>query len=428
VAARLVTALGVGCAAWMPAGAAEVDFRPTLMFGIFHDGNIAVTGDATANGDDVGAVSVELVVDRTTPDDTLSFAYRPTYVAYRKNDGLNYFGQSVRMSYAHAPSRAATYAFDLDASRTERQGVRPTDPADTTTFVPRSLQTHVTIRGHGRHEARRNIVDWELRGTLDDFSQAHQATGTQPTVCTTDAECDDGNACTDDTCAAGLCAFAQNHSCDLQGSTGARALTTWQYAVTENHSVGLGLVFETFWYEVLPTTYNESLGLVGESSFGRFTTMTYAAGVCDTTSSGVSDTNVVGNLHISRAFSEDSTLAAEVRRSASQGSGLGGVSIDQGGYLEYGYSPNRRGVTAAIIAAYWKREPPDQAGTSGTPSTTTISTNATLGWNFNRFLSLNLNHLYSDQSSSSPTTLDTRYSSYGLHLSWAIRGREGTRR
>lgn len=428
VASRASFALVVATMVTVSIRAADVDFRPTLTFGVVHDGNVAVIGSTTDKGDDIASLAFDLAVDRKTPVETLTFSYRPTYSAYRTNDDLNYFGQSASLVYTRTPSRSATYSFELDGSRTERQGVRTSDPSAATTFLPRSMQTHVNVGALGELTGRRNIFNWEVRSSLDDYSQADYSGTAQPSTCVVDADCDDGNGCTVDTCSAGLCTYMQSATCDLQRSTGARVAGSWRYEVNPKNSVGLGLIVDSFWYSTLPSAANESLGLVGESAFGRATSMNYSAGVSNTRSDGVSDQNVVGSVSISNTFSEVSTLKVEIRRAASQGSGLGGVSIDQGGYLAYNYTPHHRGLTGSVVAAYWKRDPPGQTTTTSTPSTTTISTNASLGWNFNRFLSLSVGHSYSDQTSSDPTTLDTHYSVYGFSLTWAIRGREGVNR
>jgi hypothetical protein len=362
--------------------AAEVDFRPALTFGAYYNGNTAVVGDATGSGDGAAAVAADLAVERTTPVSSLVFSYRPSYVAYRNESDLNYFGQSVDFSYARAATRQARYTYDLNAYRTERQGVRPTSPSDPATFVPRSMQTHVGARVHGTHEGRRNLIDWEVRGNLEDYSLS-----------------------------------------TLENSSGLGALVTWRYEVSEKNSVGLGLILNTLLYETLPTVYVESFGVVGAHEFSRSTSMTYAAGVSMTNSDGSSSTNFAADVSISRSITEVSSLSAGVRQAVSRGSGLGGVSLDTGGYVSYSHMAPRRGVTGSVIAGYWRRDPIAVGAAAASASTTTLSAGGSVGWNFNRFLSLNFAYAYSDQSSSDPATLDTRYSSYGLNLLWDIRGR-----
>lgn len=362
--------------------AAELEFRPTLTFGLYHDGNTAVTGDPTAQGDEVAALALDLSLERTTQDGSLVFSYRPSYVAHHKNTELDYFGQSMDLQYSHAGSRSARYTFDLNAYRSERQGIRPTTPSEPTTFVPRNMETLVGLRVHGTHEGRRNILDWEIRAHLDDYSLE-----------------------------------------SLENSTGEGVQGSWRYELSEKSTLGLGLIFDTIQYETLPSSYIESFGLVGTHEFGRATAMTYVFGVSRSSSSGASDTGFAGGLSISRTISEQSSLSAGVQQTASQGSGLGGMSLDRGGYLSYGLQQPRRGLSASVLAGYWWRSPLDVGAASGSASTTSFNTSESLGWSFNRFLTLSVAHAYVDQSSSDQDALDTRYNSYGFNLRWTIRGR-----
>lgn len=362
--------------------AADVNFRPTLTFGAYYDGNTSVVGDASGQGDGTGVVAADLAVERTTQDSSLVFSYRPSYVAYRNESDLNYFGQSADLNYARATSRRARYTFDLNAYRTERQGVRPTSPSDPATFVPRSMQLHVGARAHGTHEGRRNVIEWEVRGHLDDYSLS-----------------------------------------TLENSSGLGGLVGWRYEVSENSSVGLGLNLDALLYATLPNVYVESIGVVGAHEFNRATSMTYAVGVSRTDSEGTNATNFACDVAVSRSVTDVSSLTAGVRQAVSDGSGLGGVTLDTGGYVSYSHDAPRRGLSGSVVAGYWRRDPVAVGAASATASTNTLSAGASIGWNFNRFLALNFAYAFSDQTSSDPATLDTRYSSYGLNLLWAIRGR-----
>lgn len=353
-----------------------------MSFGIFHDGNTQIVGDATGHGDDVAAIAFDLSVLRTTSDSTLTFAYRPVYVAHKENSDNNYFGQSTDLNYVTSPSRSAQYTFDVNAYRTERQGVRATDPSEPATFVPRSVQTHVGGRAHGTHTGRRNIVDWEFRGNYESYSL--------------------------DT---------------LEDSSGAGAMTTWRYQVTENSSVGLGLIFDTLFYATLDNVYVESFGLVGAHAFSAATSMSYAVGASRTETTGSSSTNFAADITIARTITDVSALTAGIRQAVSRGSGLGGVSLDTGGYVAYSHNVPRPGITGSVTAGYWRRDPIEVAGAAATANTETLSASGSLGWNFNRYLSLNLYDSYSYQTSSDPATLDTQYNSVGLNLRWNIRGR-----
>jgi hypothetical protein len=362
--------------------AADVDFRPAMSFGIFHDGNTQIVGDSTGEGDDVAAISADLTVVRTTGDSTLNFAYRPVYVAHKEHTEDNYLGQSVDLNYVTSRSRNAQYTFDINGYRTERQGVRATDPSAPATFVPRSVQTHGGGRVHGTHTGRRNLIDWDLHANYESYSL--------------------------DT---------------LEDSSGAGALTSWRYQITPNSTIGLGLILDTLFYETLQTVYVESFGLVGSHAFSPATSMTYAVGASRTATADASDTNFAADVTIARTITDVSSLTAGIRQSVSRGSGLGGVSLDTGGYVSYTHDVPRPGITGSVTAGYWRRDPIGVDDAAASESTNTFSASGSIGWNFNRYLSLNLYDSYSYQTSSDPATLDTQYNSVGLTLNWNIRGR-----
>lgn len=418
-----VTGLSLAALATVGSRAAEVDFRPVLSFGLFHDGNVAVVGDASGQGDDVAATSADLALSRTTPTSTLTFSYRPSYVAHRTDSNLNYFGQSVDLNFTDSSSRSSQYVFDVSGYRSERQGVRPTSPSDANTFVPRSMQTHFNARVRGTHTGRRNIIDWEVRGETDNYSVTHVTPAPTPPTCTTDAECDDHDPCTTDTCSVGACQHVSNGTCNFQSSYSAGALAAWRYEISEKSSVGLGLNIDGHFYDSLPNVYTESLGLVGGHTFDRATTLTYAAGVSRSSSSGISDTNFAANVTLGRTITEVSSLTAGIRQAFSQGSGLGGVTLDTGGYVSYTHLAPRPGITGSVTAGYWRRDPANLGSASATASTQTLSASASIGWNFNRRLSLNLSDSFSDQTSSDTAALNTSYNTIGFGLRWAIRGR-----
>lgn len=403
--------------------AADVNFRPSLTFGAYYDGNTAVIGNASGQGDGVAALAADLAVDRTTPDSDLSFSYRPSYVAYNNDSDLNYFGQTADLSYTRTASRSAHYTFGLTAYRSERQGVRADSPSAAATFVTRSMQTHVGARVRGSHTGRRNLIDWEITGNIDDYSQTQPPSQPSPPVCVVDQDCDDGNPCTQDTCVAGGCQHQPNGSCVLENSSSLGALAAWRYEVSEKSSIGLGLSFQSLFYASLPTVYVESFGLVGAYTISRSTSMTYTAGVSRSSSEGSSDSSFAGDVAFSRTITEVSSLSAGVRQSVSAGSGLGGVSLDTGGYVSYSHTAPRRGLSGSVLAGYWRRDPVAVGAAAAAASTQTLNAGGSVAWNFNRFLSLGFAYAFSDQTSSDPATLDTTYSSYGLNLLWAIRGR-----
>ena len=426
--ASRATGLSLTALAAVASPAAEVDFRPTLSFGLFHDGNTAVVGSATGQGDDVAAVAADLAVERRTPDTVLEFSYRPAFVAYRNQRSLNYFGQAVDLNYSRSSSRVARYTFDLNIHQTERQGVRETSPSEAVTFVPRSTQTHVGLRAHGAYEGRRNLTDWEARASLEDYSAPRGSETSDPPSCTVAQDCDDQNSCTDDACIAGSCQHQSSPNCALEDSTNVGAAATWRYEISEQSAVGLGLVLDAMLYDTLPSVYVESFGIVGAHTFDRATSIAYAVGVSRASSTASSDTSLAADVSVARTITAVSSLGAGIRQSVSPGSGLGGVSLDTGGWVAYAHTAPRPGLTGSLTAGYWRRDPLAVGTASADASTTTLSAVASLGWNFNRYLTLNIIDSFADQTSSDPATLDTRYNSYGFSLNWDIRGRRESHR
>ncbi|HEX4824857.1 MAG TPA: hypothetical protein VFV19_11130 [Candidatus Polarisedimenticolaceae bacterium] len=394
-----------------------------MSFGLFHEGNVAVIGD-TSSGDDAAAISVALPVERRTPNSQLRFRYEPTYVAYQNNSDLNYLGQQAHLMYGLTPSKTSSYSFDLDAVRTDHQGVRSTDPQTAVTFVPRTTQTNASAVIRGDHTGRRNLIGWEVRASMDRFSAPNAVGHTTAVSCTVSADCDDGDVCTIDSCVNNVCQHGldqSNPACHLQDSTGAGASASWRYALTERSSLGLGLDAQVYTFDGLPTAYVESLGVVGAHTFSRTLSMTYIAGAAFAGSGNESDTEPVGDVTLSRATSETTTLSAGARRWVSQGSGIGGASLDQGAYVNYAYSPLHRGANGGVTAGYWKRDPLSISASANAVSTDTLSANLYFGWNFNQYLSLNANYAYSDQTSSQ-NALNTQFGSYGAYLRWSILG------
>ena len=81
-----------------------------------------------------------------------------------------------------------------------------------------------------------------------------------------------------------------------------------------------------------------------------------------------------------------------------------------------------------MLGGYWQRDEL-QFGSStpatGAGDTESFNLNGTLGWEFNRYISINAAYAYIYQRGRNveSTSLDTNYSSYGLYLRWIFRGR-----
>ena len=392
--ARLVrrvasTALAAASMA-VPTGAADVVFRPSLSFGLFHDGNIDIVG--TSKGDDAGEISLDLVLDRLTPRSKLTFAYRPSYRRYRTATDLDYFANTVVLSYAHQKSRRTKTAASFDASRTETQGIQDYSTDRPVTFVPRTT-TYRVAGGVGGTVgmARRSLVDWGARIQGDSY----QSSGST--------------------------------QYDNSGAIG--VLGGWRFEASQKSTIGLALRVDWFVYEQnsansVPNVVTETFGITGTQVIARTTDMSYGAGASLSASSGSTKTNPWFLITVANKLSERTTINAGAKQAVGTGTGIGGGSLDRGAWLGYARSAQKRGVSASIYGSYWFRQSLELAQ-QGSGEVRTADVTGTVGWTFSRYLALTAAYSYVDQHSPTATvsSSDTSYSSYGVFLRWAMRGR-----
>jgi hypothetical protein len=385
-------------AAVMAAGAAkgaDVDFRPALWFGLFHDGNLHVvsfdpaTQQSTGRtGDDAASLGIDFAVHRTTPTSTLDFSYRPSYVRYRVSTQLDYLANDVTFGYTNEFSKRTTLASRLDLSRTDAQGISRARPDLATNLVPRTTVT----RGHGDvggtvAVARRGLVDWQVRASADRYDPV-------PGV-----------------------AFNDSRAFGARGG--------WRYEKNQRSTIGLAVDVDWFGYDLSPSVVVQTLALAGTNLLGRNTTLNYGAGLSRSASDGASSTDPTFFVSVDRRITDVSTFVAGVRRSVSPGVGVrvgpSGSTLDTGGWAAYTHVVPRRGLTGSVYGAYWSREGLD-FGAGAAPTIKTGIVSGAIGWAFTRFVSLNLSYAWYDQRVAG-TSAPTRYSSYGLYLRWAMRGR-----
>jgi hypothetical protein len=382
--------------AWIvtTARAAEVIFRPVLLFGAYHDGNVLIIGETGETGDDVFTVAADIDLIRSTASSSWTFNYRPVYTMYRQNDELDYFGHSARVAFSKTYSGQSSFYADLVASRTDRQGVRPFRPDDPVNFVERNTETRADLRLGGTFTSgRRSLIDW----------QAGVGT-TQYEVNTLD------------------------DSVTFGGGAG------WRYAFSERDSLGFSLHGDGFLYdEVAPTagepppavdTGATTAHVVGKHNFSEFTVLDYGAGATYTDSDLQSDTSFSADVSITRKATEFTELSAGVRQGVGAGTGSGGATLDRGAWVAYRLLPARRGLEANVLAAFWQRDGEAINGL-GAGSVTAWSSAETVGWAFNRYISTSLIHSFTDQNANAdePDVLDTSHHSYGVYVRWNISGR-----
>ncbi len=393
---RVPASLAVAILACVPAGAAEVDFRPAMTFGVFHDGNIAVVGEGP--GDEFGTLGFDLAVDRKTPQSVFAFSYQPSYTAYRESGDLDFFSNTVVVSFVRTASLDTRFTVEADVSRTQYQGQTSYAADRPTTFVPRTTETGARASVGGTVAAgRRALFDWQARAAHQRFKDLSDNPATPATI----------------------------DPVDFNDSTAFGALARWRHQLSERASLGLGLDVAHFGYETSSGAFVESLGLAGTYLTARTVTLTYAAGVTRAAADGDAITGLSVEGAVTHTVSVRASVSGGVRQSFAPGTGLGGPTQDRGAWVSCSRTAPVRGLSGSLLGAYWQRDGLELGTAQAQGDTTTIGVSGAIGWSFNRYVALNGAGSFVDQSgrNGADPSLDTSYGSYGVYLRWAIRGR-----
>ena len=417
---RLVTVAGIATA-WRatPSRAMEVDFRPSMAFGAAHDGNVRIVDydpttqqSVSKQGDDYARVDLLLGWDWKTRTSTISFTYHPEYVKYRNRSELDFFGNTLLFGYSRQTSPRTKTTVDVDVTRTDTQGVNSVNVGRPNTFVPRTTLTAVYLDSGGAIAVgARAFVDWRARASADRHKEVDNIV------------------------------FQDTSELGVMGG--------WRYALSERSTLGLAVDLDGFDYSpvppgttasTLPSVFVETVGLSGTYAANRQTGLSYTVGASHSTwgttstESGGSTTNGSFSLAIAREIAEVSHLAAGISQGVAPGSGAAGATLDTGAWVGYTRSAPRRGLTASLYGSYWHRAELHLSSQSG-GSTDTGSVSGTIGWVFNRFVSLHGAYSYSTQPHLTITVVEqdgttkqqpidsANYGSYGVFLRWAIGGR-----
>ena len=399
--------------------AAEVDFRPSLSFGVFHNGNLSVTGKG--QGDDAAILALDLKVERRTATSLFSFDYRPAYEAYRKSKDLDYFSNTIALGYSHEGARASKFYVDGYAARTDYQGATQLKPDVATTFVPRTTLTRGDAKIGGNIPAgKRGFVDLEARGYVELYKDL------------------DDNPATE----------IVGDQVDFVDTTAGTASIAWRTEINPRNTIGVTVEGSYFDYEndvlvqlpplgsvvVSPeSVLVETLAIVGTSQPGEYWQLSYLVGGSRAESGDAEISGFSFDLTVEYTAMQESLFSGGARQVFSPGTGVptttpGAVGIstttqDRGVWFSYSHSPTARGLSGAVIGGYWVREVLDFGASSTGAATHSINVAGNIGWKFNRFITLTGNYAFVDQSTQQPSSLETSYSSYGVFLNWAIRGR-----
>lgn len=381
-------------------GPAKADFRPLLTFGVFHDGNVSVTGEGT--GDEGATLAFDLEWDHATATSTFAFTYRPSYTAYRTFSDLDYFGNRVVLAYARERSQSSRFTIDAFLSRTDHQGQTADNADSATTFVPRTTESQANLKFAGTVGAgRRGLLDWEVRGEAYVYEDV-----------------DDDPSTTAD------------ESFDFNNSTSGSGRLGWRGELSERNTLGAAIDLAYFGYEFGPGVGVATAGLVGTYRASASWLIDYAAGYSRAESDGFAVNGLSFNGRVDYTVLEKkSTFSAGARQVFAPGTGLGGATQDRVAWVSYGHTPTARGISGSLLASYSQRDTVQFGPSPPGADTSTASASGTIGWVFNRFLSLNAYGAYVDQESRNEpdpalaAQLATSYASYALFLRWAIRGR-----
>jgi hypothetical protein len=376
------------------ARAASMDFRPAMRFGLFHDGNIDVIGGA--QGDDVAALSFDFAWDRETPTSRFDLLYRPSYVYYRQASELDYFANTLVIDFRKQQSDDSQIKVEGYFTRTDYQGQTQFAADRATTFVPRSTQTIVSLDVDGTHPAgKRGYLDWRVRGGVNLYTDVPD---------------------NPDTTAVDPVNF--NDSGWYSGRL------DWRQEVSRRSTLGFGFTAAHFGYELTPSVVTAAVGLVGTSQASSLWTFDYGVGVSRATSDGTSDDGFTFNATVRYAAGRASTFEAGARQVFSPGTGVGGATQDLGAWVSFTHDRTDRGLFGEAVGGYWKRTAAE-IGTFAVGDTQTFNVSGSMGYGFNRFVALEWAYAFVDQTGTNGanSAFDTTYSTYGIYLRWAIRGR-----
>jgi len=323
-------------------------------------------------------------------------------VAYRKSTGLNYFGNTIVLGLVREATRASRLALDAYVSRTDYQGLTQDTKDQATTFVPRTTLSQANLRVAGTHGAgRRGFVDWQLRGGLEKYDDVKD----NPSTALLD------------------------ESRDFNDSTDVGGRIAWRSELTARNTLGAALDVAQFGYENTPSVIVESIGLVGTCQVGPRWMLDYSAGGSRAASDADSISGFSFDAKIAYAIEQASTFSAGARQVFAPGTGLGGSTQDRGVWIAYGHAVSAKGISGSVLGGYWQRNELRFATGTTTASppadSASYTVNGSIGWSFNRYLALNGAYTFIDQSlrDGASSSLNTKYSTYGLYLRWAIRGR-----
>ena len=265
-----------------------------------------------------------------------------------------------------------------------------------TTYVPRSTQTIVSLDVDGTNPAgKRGYLDWRVRTGVNlytDIPDNPNTTAVDPI--------------------------------NFNDSGWYSGRLDWRHEVSRRNTLGVGVAAAHFGYELTPGVVTASVALVGTCQASPLWTLDYAVGVSRATSDGTSDDGLTFDATVRYAAGRASTFEAGARQVFAPGTGVGGATQDLGTWVSFTHDRADRGLFGEAVGGYWKRQAVE-FGTIQTGDTETFNVSGSMGWSFNRFVALEWAYAFIDQKGTNGinSAFDTNYSTYGIYLRWALRGR-----
>lgn len=382
----LLAALAIGFLLISPASvraAADIDFRPAVQVGYERDGNVQVVG--VEETDEVIRILFDLTLEARTPNTTFQAAYRPYREDYSDFSQFDNTGHLLSMELSHAVSRRSDVEFRLDGSRTDSQFAAAEDPALIRPFVARTTVDRLGFDLSGRAAGgARSFFTWGVDAAVNRYDEI------------------------------------QGSEISFEDSEDYGVSFGWEYETSPRSTLGFAAEAGKVSFETLDDTDVMGLYLTGTKEFSRVLAGEFSVGALRAEADGESTSDFGLDARLDREVADIGTLSAGVRQSVTSGLGVGGATLDRGGYLAWTRTWQGR-IAATVNLSYWDREGLDLPGVTGI-SSNTLASSESLQWSPTPRLSLGVNHRYVDQDLPGAEA-DTDYHSGGIFIRWAFNPR-----
>lgn len=375
----LLAGLGAG----LPALAGwDVHFAPSADLRVEKTGNVNVVG-GSEQSDIVTGLSVRLALEADRPATSLRFSYLPQRQTFQDFGNFDNTAHTVQGSLNHQGPTGSNYNLQLNASRTQQQGIDPDNPGGTVSLVPRTTIERAQLQwGGSTAPSVRSVWTWAFRGAVNRFEDL-------PTV-------------------------------DFEDSDEAGMQLGWGRSVSVKTSWAIQYSLQVIDPERSESTEAHSLRWAINHQFGRYLSGRAAAGSFFTSVGSEAFTDPAVELALTRSGATSWATEIGVRQSVSSGTGEGGATLDRSLYTSYQKTSRTGKLGFGINASFARRESFDTL--SGDPRTVESAlAQTTINWQPLRGLSMGVFHRYVNQDSTASTATapaDADYHAGGLFLAY----------